>query len=149
MKNMLVFEEHAKWLVLQSDMEQAVAVIASDIGNVPFAIAFGDKQRATTAAATTCASRAKTTEIARAYMEVGKIMIIDQKPAAAEEKFNDAVTILKALPGYHKLHLYTFLHGLGWVYLLKRQYQKAEDCFSEALSDRAAAYGVDDIEGVQ
>ncbi len=145
----MCYEEYAKWLVLLSDMQQARAVIASDLGDVETAMTLGQKQIETATAATGSAPRAKTTELARAYLEMGKIMIINQDPAAAETYFNKAVPVLEALPGYKKLHMYAFLHGLGWNHLLKREYQEAEDCFSRALRNRAKAFGVDDTEGVQ
>lgn len=148
MKDMMVFEEHAKWLVLLSDMQQARAVIASDLGDVQTALTFGKKQLAT-ASATTSGPQVNTIELARAYMDLGKISIVDRNYAAAEEYFTKALPVLKAFPGYHKLQMYTILHGLGWIFLMQAAYKKAEECFFEALSDRNAAYGVDDTEGVQ
>ena len=149
MKQMLVFQEYAKRLLLLSDMQQARAVIACELGDVLTAVTFGQKQLATATAATGFAPQAKTTELARAYMVMGNVMLIDRQYAAAEANFNQAVPVLKALPGYNKLQMYTVLHGLGWTHLLKREYQKARDYFFEALFDREAAYGMDDIEGVQ
>ena len=149
MKDMMVFEEHAKWLVLLSGMQQACAVIASDLGDVQTALTFGEKQLAAASAAALSAPQVETTELARANMELGKIKIIERNYAGAEDYFTTAVPILKALPRYHKLQMYTILHGLGWIFLMQSAYQKAEECFLEALSDRNAAYGVDDIEGVQ
>ena len=145
----MVFEEHAKWLVLLSDMQQARAVIASDLGDVQIAVTVGKKQLATASATTASAPQVNTTELGRAYMELGKIMIIDRRYAKAEEYFTKAVPVLKALPRYHKLQMYTVLHGLGWIFLMQGAYGKAEECFSEALFDRNAAYDADDTEGVQ
>ena len=149
MKNMMFLAEYEKWLVLLSDMQQAYAVIASDLGNVQTAMIFGQRQIETAATVTGYTLRAETTELARAYLVMGNIMIINYKYATAKAYFNRAIPVLKALRGYHRLQLYTILHGLGWANLLEREYQKAEDCFSEALFDREAAYGVDDIESVQ
>ena len=145
----MIFEEHAKWLVLLSDMQQARAIIASDLGDVQTAVTFGKKQLATASSTTVSAPQVNTTELARAYMYLGKIMILDRKYAEAEECFTKAVPVLKALPAYHKLQMYTILHGLGWIFLMQGAYGKAEECFSEAIIDRNAAYGVDDTEGVQ
>ena len=50
----------------------------------------------------------KMTELARAYMEVGKVTIIDHKYANAEEYLTKAVPVLEALPGYHKLYIYIY-----------------------------------------
>ncbi len=145
----MVFEYYAKWLVLLSDMQQARAVIASELGDVYTAMTFGQKQIETATAATGSAPHAKTTELARAYMVMGNIMILAYDYAAAEAYFNRAIPVLQALPGYHRLQMYTILHGLGWIHLLKREYHIAENCFNEALHDREAAYGVDDTEGMQ
>ena len=145
----MVFEEHAKWLGLLSDMQQARAVIASDLGDVRTAVTFGKKQLATASATIVSAPHVNTTELARAYVELGKIMIIDRKYAKAEEFLTKAVPVLKALPKYHKLQMYTVLHSLGWIFLMQGAYGKAEECFSEALFDRNVAYGADDTEGVQ
>ena len=149
MKNMMVLAEHEKWLVLLSDMQQAYAVIASDLGNVQTAMIFGQRQIETAAAVAAYAPRAETTELARAYMVMGNILIMDYKFVTARSYFARAVPILKALRGYDKVQMYTILHGLGWIHLLKHEYQKAGEYLSEALFDREAAYGVDDIEGVQ
>ena len=149
MKKMMVFQEYSKRLLLLVDMQQACAIIAYQLGDSQTATAFGQKQIGTATAAIGFAPRAKTTELARAYMVMGNIMIINHKYAAAEAYFNQAEPVLKGLPGYHRLQMYTILHGLGWTHLLKREYQKARDYFSEALQDREAAYGIDDSEGVQ
>lgn len=149
MKENIILEEHAKWLVLLSDMEQARAVIASDLGDVQTAVTFGKKQLATASAATVSAPPVNTIELARAYMELGKILIIDRQYADAEGYFAKALHVLETLPTYHKLQLYTMLHGQGWIFLMQSAYEKAEECFSKALIDRNAAYGVDDTEGVQ
>ena len=149
MKEKMFLEEHVKWLVLLSDMQQARAVIASDLGDVQTAVTFGKKQLATASAATVSAPQVNTIDLARAYMELGKILIIDRKYADAEEYLTEALQVLKALPTYHKLQMYTILHGLGWIFLMQNAYQKAEESFLKALTDRNAAYGVDDTEGVQ
>lgn len=149
MKKMMVFQEFSKRLVLLADMQQACAIIACQLGGVQTAITFGQKQLSTATAAVGFAPQAKTTELARAYTVMGNVMIINHEYAAAEAYFNQAEPVLKGLPGYHKLQMYTILHGLGWTHLLKREYQKARDYFSEALQDREAAYGIDDSEGVQ
>ena len=149
MKIMMVFEEYEKWLSLLSDMQQARAIVASELGDVQNAMKFGQKQVETAAAGVVSAPQPKTTELARAYMVMGKVMTINCNYAAAQAYFNRAVPVLKGLPGYHKLQMYTILHGLGWIHLLKHEHQEAKDCFSEALNDREAAYGVDDTEGVQ
>ena len=149
MKQNLGFQEYAKRLVLLSDLQQARAVIAYELGDVQTALVFGQKQLGTTKAATGFAPQANTTELARSYMVMGNVYIIDRKYDAAEAYFDRAVPVLRAIPGYHKLQMYTILHGLGWTHLLKREYQKARDYFLEALLDREAAYGVDDLEGVQ
>ena len=146
---MMVFEQHAKWLVLLSDMEQARTIIATELGDVQNAMTFGEKQLETAGAATVSAPRAMTTELARAYMVNGYVMIINGDYAAAQACFNRAVPVLQALPTYHKLQMYAILHGVGWIHLLKHEHQEAENCFMEALHDREAAYGVDDIEGLQ
>ena len=79
MKNMMVFEEYAKWLVLLSEMQRAV--IASELGDVQSAMKFGQKQIETAAAGIASAPQAKT---ARAYMVIGKVMIINCNYAAAK-----------------------------------------------------------------
>ncbi len=66
----MVFQQYVKWLILLSDMQQARAVIASELGDVHTAMTFGQKQIETAAAATGSAPQAKTTELARAYMEI-------------------------------------------------------------------------------
>ena len=149
MKDMMVFEEREKWLLLLSSMQQARAVIASDLNDIETALIFGEKQLAAASTAALSAPQVKTTELARANMELGKIKIIERNYAGAEEYFTTAVPVLKGLPTYHKLQMYTVLHGLGWIFLMQAAYEKAEEYFLEALADRNAAYGPDDIEGVQ
>ena len=65
-------------------MQQARAVIASKLGDVYTAMTFGQKQIETAAAVTGSALQARTTELARAYMVMGNIMIIAYNYAAAE-----------------------------------------------------------------
>ena len=81
MKNMMVFEEYEKWLVLLSDMQQARAIIASELGDIQSAMKFGQKQIETAAAGIASAPQAKT---ARAYMVMGKVVIINCNYAAAK-----------------------------------------------------------------
>ena len=56
-------------------------------------------------AATGFTPQANTTELARSYMVMGNIMLIDHKYDAAEAYFDRAVPVLKALPGYHKVQM--------------------------------------------
>ena len=126
MKENMFLKEQAKWLVLLSDMQQVRVVIASDPGDVQTAVTFGKKQLATASTATKSAPQVNTIELARAYMELGKILIIDRRYTDAEEHFARASQALKALPTYHKLQIYTILHGLGWIFLMQSAYQKAE-----------------------
>ncbi|KAK0516862.1 hypothetical protein JMJ35_000017 [Cladonia borealis] len=56
-------------------------------------------------AATGFTPQANTTELARSYMVMGNIMLIDYKYDAAEAYFDRAVPVLKALPGYHKAQM--------------------------------------------
>lgn len=88
-------------------------------------------------------------ELARAYVELEKIMIIDHNYADAEKYFTKAVPVLKILSGYHILYIYIIIHGLGWIFLMQGAYQKAKDCFSKAMYDREAAWGVNDVEARQ
>ena len=60
------------------------------------------------------------TELARAYMELGKVTIIDHNYANVEEYFTNAAPVWKAISGYSKLHMYIPFH-MVWVGFVSRK----------------------------
>ncbi|KAK3174458.1 hypothetical protein OEA41_001704 [Lepraria neglecta] len=68
--------------------------------------------------------------------------------AAAGVYLGRGAEILRALPDFNKLRLFSSSYGRGWIHYLQAEYPQAVRYWEGALRDRVEAFGEDDGEGL-
>ncbi|KAI0116557.1 hypothetical protein GGR51DRAFT_321904 [Nemania sp. FL0031] len=90
----------------------------------------------------------ETTKLAAAYSELGMALVINEQSSDDVLKlFEKSEEIRKRLPGFERVNLFNVLHGKGYFYLLRGDFEKAHDTLFQALQDRKAKFEADDTRG--
>ena len=139
-------EQARAFLQLRTDLEGLRAAIACDIGDREIALFYGQKQFSFQEQ---LAAGQKTAEFAHTCFVSGRVLIMTGQYAVAGTTLGRGAEMLRSLPNFNKLRLFSLFYGRGWIHYLQGEYPQATRYFRKALKDRVEAFGEEDREALQ
>ena len=142
----LPLEQNRAFLQLRTELEGTRAIIACDMGDQETTLFYGQKQLSFQEQ---LAAGQKPEDLTHGCYVVGRVLILTGQYAAAGVYLGRGAEILRALPDFNKLRLFSSSYGRGWIHYLQAEYPQAVRYWEGALRDRVDAFGEDDGEGLQ